>query len=118
MTQDRDQDGASELEEFIAESDPQNAQSILNCTVARSSTASALEITLLRRPDRNYIIESSSTLEPGATWTPVDQFSAVEASFSGPKSFATATTTANLPVPSNGTSLFFRAREVTALGGD
>ena len=118
VTQDRDQDGSSELEEFLAGSDPQNAQSILNCTVARSSTAGALDITLLRRPDRNYIIESSPTLEPGATWIQVDQFSALEASFSGPMTFTPTTTTTNFSVPSNGAPLFFRAREVTALGVD
>jgi len=118
VTQDRDQDGGSELEEFLAGSDPQNAQSILNCTVARSSTAGALDITILRRPDRNYILESSPTLELGATWTQVDQFSALEAPFSGPLTFTPTTTTTNLPIPSNGTPLFFRAREVTALGGD
>jgi hypothetical protein len=104
---------ATELEEFLAGSDPLVTQSILKCSVARSATEGSLDITILRRPDRNYIIESSPSLELGATWTQVDQLSALEDTFSGPMTMITSTTIDNTSIPSVGTSLFYRAREIT-----
>ena len=63
---DNDGDGATNLAEYLAGTNPRNATSILRPTV--TSSGGAIHVTFLARANRNYTIQRSNDF---ATWTNV-----------------------------------------------
>lgn len=63
---DRDQDGASNRDEYFAGTDPTNPASLLRLGVVRSD--SRLNLIFQVGPGRSWVLEQSGSLEPGAPW--------------------------------------------------
>jgi len=66
---DLDGDGASNLQEYLADTDPRNQTEVLRVTDIRSN-GSGCEILWLPKLTRLYTVESTTDLSLG-TWTPL-----------------------------------------------
>lgn len=95
---DDDADGFSNLQEFLADTDPANRASAL-LVASHSLTGASPQITFTTRPDKTYKVEGSDALEPGS-WT------VVVANVGG----TGAPVTVTLPATPGAPRKFYRAR--------
>ncbi|MEM7383345.1 MAG: lamin tail domain-containing protein, partial [Verrucomicrobiota bacterium] len=70
---DADDDGVSNVEEYLANTDPTDAGDYLTLTVTR--TGSMVSIGFTRQPDRRYTVEYTDALA-SAQWTTLEEFAA------------------------------------------
>lgn len=67
---DRDGDGISDAQEYLADTDPLNADSYLGILAFDSTSGSAVNtISFSSRPTRFYEVQKRTTLEQGAPWS-------------------------------------------------
>jgi hypothetical protein len=107
-TSDYDGDGATDLQEYLAGTDPRQAGSNLHVTsFARGAAGASLNLSWQSRPDRQYRIMSCTGLFPTAAWADVG-VGLISPDPSG-------TTSQSIRVP-GGTSRFYRIEAINPLG--
>ncbi len=69
---DDDHDGLTNIQEYLANTDPLNGASVLLINALQTPGGNPYAVSLLTSPQRNYTLLKSSTLDPTNSWTPVD----------------------------------------------
>jgi hypothetical protein len=78
-TLDRDGDGASNREEYLAGTDPEDAQSFLHIESIRCDDSPAWHVKFFAASNQTYCVQATDALHPGANWHSVADVPAMPA---------------------------------------